>query len=108
MIASTSQHLHHLVLQVEQLKARTGVQRVAQFLLSLCTVERGAETIALPYDKMLIAARLGLSPESLSRAFAKLRSIGVDVQAANVGLNDIAALREMATGERDSQVRERG
>ena len=31
-----------------------------------------------------IAARLGLKPESLSRAFAKLRSVGVAVHAAHV------------------------
>ena len=30
MIASTSQHLHHLGQQVEQPKARSGVQRVAE------------------------------------------------------------------------------
>jgi CRP-like cAMP-binding protein len=41
MIASTSQHLHHLVLQVEQLKAQTGVQRVAEFLVSLAAVDHG-------------------------------------------------------------------
>jgi hypothetical protein len=31
-----------------------------------------------------IAARLGLKPESLSRAFTKLRSVGVAVHAAHV------------------------
>ncbi len=67
MIASTSQHLHHLVLQVEQLKAQTGVQRVAEFLASLCPASEGTCTIALPYDKALIAGRLGLKPESLAR-----------------------------------------
>src|SRR5262245_10090344 len=55
MIASTSQHLHHLVQQVEQLKAQSGVQRVAEFLTSLCAVEQGPAMIALPYDKVLIA-----------------------------------------------------
>ncbi len=74
MIASTSQHLHHLVQQVEQLKAQSGVQRVAEFLASLSPTQQGPCTIKLPYDKVLIAARLGLTPESLSRAFARLRS----------------------------------
>ena len=41
MIASTSQHMHNLVRQVEQLKAKTGVQRVAEFLVSLCPPEFG-------------------------------------------------------------------
>jgi CRP-like cAMP-binding protein len=100
MIASTSQHLHHLVQHVEQLKAQSGVQRVAEFLVSLTTVDHGRYEISLPYDKVLIAARLGLKPESLSRAFAKLRSVGVAVHAAHVEINDVARLRQLAADAR--------
>ena len=100
MIASTSQHLHHLVQQVEQLKAQSGVQRVAEFLVSLAPVEHGSCIIALPYDKTLIAGRLGLKPESLSRTFAKLRSIGVVVHTSHVAVSDVAKLRELAAEQR--------
>jgi CRP-like cAMP-binding protein len=100
MIASTSQHLHHLVQQVEQLKAQSGVQRVAEFLADLAPVNHGSCVIALPYDKVLIAARLGLKPESLSRAFAKLRSIGVSVHASHVAVSDVAKLHQLAADER--------
>ena len=102
MIASTSQHLHHLVQQVEQLKAQSGVQRVAEFLASLSPTEQGACAIALPYDKILIAARLGLTPESLSRAFAKLRGVGVVINASQVTVKDIAKLRRIATDDRNA------
>jgi len=100
MIASTSQHLHHLVQQVEQLKAQSGVQRVAEFLASLCAIDHGSSMIALPYDKVLIAARLGLKPESLSRAFAKLRTVGVEVRASHVAIRDVARLRRLAADDR--------
>ena len=100
MIASTSQHLHHLVQQVEQLKAQSGIQRVAEFLASLCPSDHGAAKIALPYDKVLIAARLGLKPESLSRAFAKLRTVGVDVSASHVAIRDVANLHQLANDDR--------
>lgn len=102
MIAATSLHLHHLVQQVEQLKAQTGVQRVAEFLASLCDTQQGPGTIALPYDKALIAGRLGLKPESLSRAFAKLKPLGVEVRAAHVLVKDVGRLRNFALGERGS------
>ncbi|MCC6948404.1 MAG: Crp/Fnr family transcriptional regulator [Bradyrhizobiaceae bacterium] len=102
MIASTSQHLHHLVQHVEQLKAQSGVQRVAEFLVSLAPVDQGRYEISLPYDKVLIAARLGLKPESLSRAFAKLRSVGVAVHAAHVEISDVAKLRQLAADTRAS------
>lgn len=102
MIASTSQHLHRLVQQVEQLKVQNGAQRVAEFLISLCPTDHGSCTIALPYDKVLIAGRLGLKPESLSRAFARLRPIGVDVHAAKVEVRDVSKLRRLATDARTS------
>lgn len=102
MIASTSQHLHHLVQQVEGLKVQSGMQRVAEFLASLAPVDRGSCVIALPYDKVLIAARLGIKPESLSRAFGKLRSVGVAVHAAHVAISDVARLRQFAGDDRSA------
>lgn len=92
MIASTSQHLHRLAQQIERLMARSALQRVAEFLASLAPSTTGPCTIKLPYDKSLIAGRLGLKPESLSRVFAKLRSAGVDVRASNVVVRDMAEL----------------
>ena len=103
MIASTSMHLHHLLGQVAQLKVQSAAQRVADFLVSLCPPVRGPCTIALPYDKKLIAGRLGIKPESLSRVFATLRGAGVEVHALQVVVHDVAALRRLATGERRAQ-----
>jgi CRP-like cAMP-binding protein len=102
MIAAMALHMHHLVQQVEQLKAKLGVQRLAGFLVELCPGGDDACTIALPYDKTLLAGRLGLKPESLSRAFAKLRSVGVRVHAAHVEVKDLAKLRELAAYDRGS------
>jgi CRP-like cAMP-binding protein len=99
MIASTSQHLHSLVQQIEQLKAQSGIQRVAEFLVSMCPSGAGPHTIALPYDKALIAGRLGIKPESLSRAFAKLRAVGVEVRASHVIVKEVAKLRDVADSE---------
>lgn len=88
-------HLQHLVEQVEGLKARSGVQRVAQFLLDLAPSAEGRCTVALPYNKALIAGRLGMKPESLSRVFARLRSSGVHIEAARVHIDDLGALRSL-------------
>ena len=100
MVASISEHMSYLVRQVEHLKGQSGLQRVAEFIASLTSVERGRCACALPYDKTLIARQLGLMPESLSRAFARLRTIGVRVSAASVTIDDIAKLRQFATDER--------
>jgi CRP-like cAMP-binding protein len=102
MIASISQRMHYLVQQVEQLKAQSGVQRVAEFLASLSLAEQGHCALALPYDKILIASRLGLTPESLSRAFAKLRGVGVSINASQVNVKDIVELRRIAADDRNA------
>jgi CRP-like cAMP-binding protein len=83
MIASISQHMHYLVQQVS-------------------LAEHGHCALALPYDKILIAGRLGLTPESLSRAFARLRAIGVVVDASHVIVNDVAKLRQLAADDRSA------
>jgi len=102
MIASTLQHMHYLVQEVEQLKAHSGVQRVAEFLVSLSPVDHGPCDIALPYDKVVIAARLGLKPESLSRVFAKLKSLGVAVHSTHVAIGDVARLQKLAADDRSA------
>ena len=105
MIASTSQHLHRMAQRVEQLTAQSATQRVADFLTSLAPCTKGPCTIALPYDKSVIAGRLGLKPESLSRVFAKLRPIGVDVRASDVIVSEMARLRGLVVSDR---IRSRG
>ncbi len=93
VLASTFTHLHSLVSQLEQLKAQTGPQRVAEFLLELCEQETGSCKVTLPYDKFLIAGRLGMKPESLSRSFARLKTVGVHVVRNVAEIDDIDRLR---------------
>lgn len=100
LLASTSLHLHVLVQQIEQLKAHTGAQRVAEFLVELCPSSGDRCTIVLPYDKALIAGRLGMKPESLSRAFQRLRDYGVKVSSNKAEISDISLLRRLVDEER--------
>ncbi|SHK98169.1 cAMP-binding domain of CRP or a regulatory subunit of cAMP-dependent protein kinases [Roseovarius marisflavi] len=96
VIASTFAHLHDLVAQVEQIKAQTGAQRVADFLIRLSNCETGSCEVTLPYDKALIAGRLGMKPESLSRAFYKLKAVGVGVSRHHATIEDIKLLQDYA------------
>lgn len=100
MLASTSLHLRKLVDQIEELKARTGPQRLAEFLIGLAPVAQGSCSIALPYEKLLIAGRLGMKPESLSRAFQRLRAVGVRINQNTVAVGDVARLAEFAGRDR--------
>ncbi len=96
VLAATFLHLQGLVEQIEQLKARSGAQRVAEFLLELCPEGASSATVTLPYDKALIAGRLGMKPESLSRAFARLRDVGVTVSQTSAAITSVTALQGLA------------
>ena len=93
ILSSTFTHLHSLVAQLEQLKAQTGAQRVAEFLLNLSNCDDGGCTVTMPYDKVLIAGRLGMKPESLSRAFSRLKQIGVTIEKNHAVIKEIRDLR---------------
>jgi CRP-like cAMP-binding protein len=99
ILAATFTHLHSLVSQLEQLKAQTGAQRVAEFLLNLCDSDTGDCDVELPYDKLLIAGRLGMKPESLSRAFSRLKSVGVKINRNHAEIANIEALRDYADSD---------
>lgn len=102
ILSSAFRHLQGLVSQLEQLKAHTGAQRVAEFLLELCNVHDGSCTIRLPYDKTLIAGRLGMQPQSLSRAFNRLEDIGVKISHNQATIMDVAKLRAYTMEDRSS------
>lgn len=99
ILAATFAHLHSLVTQVEQLKAQTGAQRVAQFLHGLCEPDSTECTVTLPYDKVLIAGRLGMKPESLSRAFKQLRAVGVTITKNYAEIKSVDGLQSFAEND---------
>lgn len=96
ILSATFLHLQGLVEQIEQLKARSGAQRVAEFLLELCPEGAESATVILPYDKALIAGRLGMKPESLSRAFSRLREHGVKINQASASISSVSGLHDLA------------
>lgn len=95
MLAAISMHLHRLVGQVEQLKTQNAQQRLAGFLLSYCGGEPGPCRIRLPYDKALIASRLGMQPESFSRTLARLGTHGVAAEGGEIVVADPAGLAHL-------------
>lgn len=103
ILAAMSRHLHSLVQQIEQLSTRTTVERVAEFLLTLAEPEASRADVPLPLDKALIAGRLGMRPETFSRALARLRVEGVDEVDGVIKVSDLTRLRRLARGELHAQ-----
>jgi len=76
-------------------RLHTAPQRVARFLLAHCPANGKAVSYRLPYQKSLLAGKLGLAPEALSRAFSMLRSHGVSVRGRLVQIDEPDALRRI-------------
>ena len=104
MLASTYRHLHELVHDIEDMKGHTGAQRLAAFLVALSPSAEGPSRFVLPYDKNLIAARLGMKPESLSRSIASLRGQGVRVQGGKVEVEDMGRLKAVVLAEKPGRL----
>jgi CRP/FNR family transcriptional regulator, transcriptional activator FtrB len=97
LLRSVSREFRTMVRQVRDLKLRTAAQRLGCYLLA--QVKDGEALKAefrLPFDKGLLAARLGCRQENLSRAFATLRGYGVETHGARVILHDIPRLKALA------------
>jgi CRP-like cAMP-binding protein len=76
-------------------RLHTAPQRVAHYLLAHCTADGKPASFRLPYQKSLLAGKLGLAPEALSRAFSMLRNHGVSVRGRLVHISDPEALRRI-------------
>lgn len=95
LLVAEAMDFRSLVLQVCDLKLRTTAQRLGYYLLDLAPDKTSqSATLRLPFDKRLLAARLGCRQENLSRAFATLREQGVETRGARVVLHDIPRLRD--------------
>lgn len=105
MLASMSMHMHSFVTEIEQLKTRTALQRVSEFLLKLCSIDEGTAVVFLPYDKSLISRRLGMQPESFSRILAKLRKMGIETHQDRVVINDVASLANFCMADREDDIK---
>ena len=100
MLAALSKRLHYLVQHIEKVQTFSTPHRLAEFLIGLADgADEGAAVIRLPYDKSLVAARLGMKPESLSRALAKLRDLGVTTRGSEVRVADIERLRDFCDSD---------
>ncbi len=97
LLRSVSREFRTMVRQVRDLKLRTAAQRLGCYLLARVQDGEAVEAdFRLPFDKGLLAARLGCRQENLSRAFAALRAYGVETHGSRVILHDIPRLKALA------------
>jgi hypothetical protein len=98
LLAGLSLRLHSLLLDVESYSLRSSTQRVIGYLLQHCPNEgnvAGRIEITLPTSKQIIASRLNLTPETLSRILHELAQADlIAVQGKQITIGDLKRLRE--------------
>lgn len=98
-----ARHWRLLIEQIKDLKLRDAPQRLAQWLLRE-TEEQDGLLVQLGEPKRIIARRLGMSPESFSRAIAALELAGA-IRAAGRAIEVLhAGALERAAGLRAGQM----
>lgn len=96
MLSSMSRYRRQQEQEIEHRALQNAPQRIGCFLLRLTNQnEKGNVKIQLPYDKMLVASRLGMQPETFSRALKKLKDhTGIKISGATIELDSVNQLVE--------------
>lgn len=97
MMQAMSQEIVSATRQVIDLKTRKAAERLASYLLSLVDdPDSQVAAFRLPFQKSMLAGKIGCRQENLSRAFATLREFGVETHGARVILHNIPLLNQFA------------
>jgi CRP/FNR family transcriptional regulator, dissimilatory nitrate respiration regulator len=95
LMASLCMRLHHWINEVENLTQQNATYRLTAWLL-LQPVAAGGNLL-LPFSKNMLASRLSINPETLSRLFKKLQQEGlITMHGRDIEICDRQALAKLA------------
>jgi len=95
LLSLISNRAHLAEVEAEHQATMSAAQLVACFLQRLCILyDFSPKGFDLPYSKTLIASRLGMELETLSRTLAKLKEHGIIVKGNRVMITDLARISE--------------
>lgn len=80
-------------------KLRTGIERLANWILEEDRHQGGHRQFTLVHDKRTLSARLGMTPENLSRNLAGLVGHGVTSSGRKIVISDYRALQRLAKSD---------
>lgn len=94
MMASLINKVNGLQLENEHLTVMSASQRVGCLLLQLAKKSDSDDynKIQFPYEKSLAASRLGMKPETFSRALAQLKDLGITTSNNEIKITDLNRL----------------
>jgi CRP/FNR family transcriptional regulator, transcriptional activator FtrB len=96
VVSDLAGRYRQLVRDIKNNKLRTGLERLANYLLQLQAERVGKGAVDLPIEKRKLASYLGMAPENLSRALVQLAEHGVEITGQRITIKDKARLRRFA------------
>lgn len=95
---SLAMHWRFLLNQLKQVKTHDAGSRLAYYLLNMAGKGSDSVRIELPGSKRQLAAHLGMSPETLSRALKTLSRLGVGTKDRTIAISSLARLENFVSG----------
>ncbi len=96
VVTELAQCYRTVVKNTKDLKLRTSLERLANYILRQQRRAGGAAAFELEFEKRRLASFLGMTPENLSRAFKGLQPYGVSVDGSQVVISNQADIERFA------------
>lgn len=96
IVAELAQCYRSVIKAQKDLKLRSSLERLANYLLRQQKRAGGRPAFDLDFEKRRLASVLGMTPENLSRAFKGLQPYGVTVEGTRITIGDQADLERFA------------
>jgi CRP/FNR family transcriptional regulator, transcriptional activator FtrB len=96
VVGELAERYRNIVRSLKNEKLRTGPQRLANWILHADLRQGNRRHIELQFDKRVLASRLGMTPENLSRSLALLAQYGVTSSGRDIVIEDPSALEKFA------------
>lgn len=96
IVSELAQCYRSVIKAQKDLKLRTSLERLANYLLRKQRQAGGQAVFQLDFEKRRLASVLGMTPENLSRAFKGLQPYGVSVDGIHITIGNQADLQRFA------------
>ncbi|MCF1710751.1 cyclic nucleotide-binding domain-containing protein [Tabrizicola sp. J26] len=96
VVTELAQCYRSVIKAQKDLKLRTSLERLANYLLRQQRRTGGAASFVLDYEKRRLASVLGMTAENLSRAFKGLQPYGLEVDGTRITITNQAEFERFA------------
>ncbi len=95
LIGELTRTFGKIMSELKNARTRTAFERLVAWTLAMHDQSRAGAATEMPYDKSVLAARLGMAPETLSRNLARIAKLGVTIRGRHLTIKNAENLRKL-------------